>query len=284
MPNFSKKSGNYSIKAMSSSNHSIRIAKNLAIFFCFLPVSLLFLFACAGLRKAPVIIPPAEGLPVASDVIEQLKQQNRTLKTFKGIGTVRLDQKGIRQSFRMAWTGARPTKFHIIIQNAFGQPALNLAGDGEYLYFFSFDRKPEFFKKQSSNPNLNSFISVPIKVDEVLSFLSGRTPIYKYDHAILEKSAANDGFVLILKKRWLGLRQKIYLNNDKEVYKVDTFDIKGALAYRAELNRFQTVNGYTLPFQIVLSTADGNRFQLNVDRYWADVSVSPEMFVLTPYK
>jgi hypothetical protein len=54
--------------------------------------------------------------------------------------------------------------------------------------------------------------------------------------------------------------------------------------YRAELNRYKKVDGYTLPFEMILSTADGNRFELMTDRCEVNFSVLPETFVLTPDK
>jgi hypothetical protein len=63
---------------------------------------------------------------------------------------------------------------------------------------------------------------------------------------------------------------------------VETFYLNGDLKYRAEFNTMQDIQGYRVPSRLVLTTDDGSGFQLDVERYWAGVSVSPSLFVLTP--
>jgi hypothetical protein len=63
---------------------------------------------------------------------------------------------------------------------------------------------------------------------------------------------------------------------------VENFYFTGDLKYRAEFKKMQDINGYRVPSRLVFSTDDGSGFQLDVDRYWAGVSVSPPLFVLTP--
>jgi len=76
---------------------------------------------------------------------------------------------------------------------------------------------------------------------------------------------------------------EIYFNKNKSrVRKVEVFDSSGALAYRVEFCGIQTIKGYQVPDCLVFSDAEGRGFQLDIDRYWADVEVSPSAFVLTP--
>jgi hypothetical protein len=68
------------------------------------------------------------------------------------------------------------------------------------------------------------------------------------------------------------------------VYKIERWNAKRCLVYRAELNRYERVDGYLLPFDMVLSTAEGDRFELMTDRCEVNFSVLPDTFVLTPDK
>ena len=58
------------------------------------------------------------------------------------------------------------------------------------------------------------------------------------------------------------------------------FRPNGVLVYRVELFRIRDIEGYRIPFHLIFSNDDGLAFQLNVDRYWADVSVLPTVFEL----
>jgi hypothetical protein len=44
----------------------------------------------------------------------------------------------------------------------------------------------------------------------------------------------------------------------------------------------QAVNKYQVPLRLSISSDEGMGFQLEVQKYWADVPVSPSMFVLDP--
>ncbi len=245
---------------------------------------LIFAGGCSLMTKPPQVMSP----PVV-DLIQQLEQKNDTLTSYKGIGTIRLTgSDGIRQTSRLAWMANPPSKFLFILRNAFGQPILQVSGDGEYLYYTSQHPEPVFHKHQSSNPGLKSFISIPIRVSEIIDLLRGKTPLPAFDRATLHAAPDQEGTglekVLKLRKNWPGWTRKIYLNRNNEIYKIERFDTKERLIYQAELKNYQMVDGYALPFEISLSTADGNRFELWIDRYRVNFSVSPEMFVLTPGK
>jgi hypothetical protein len=44
----------------------------------------------------------------------------------------------------------------------------------------------------------------------------------------------------------------------------------------------QIIKGYQVPSRLSISSDEGMGFQLEVQNYWADVPVSPSMFVLDP--
>ena len=100
---------------------------------------------------------------------------------------------------------------------------------------------------------------------------------------MIMKNSSDDGYILVLKKRRGNVLEKIYLDEDKDdVSKIEVFNGNGTLAYRAEFYGRRNINGYRIPDLLVFSNGSGSMFQLNVDRYWADVSISPSVFGLTP--
>jgi hypothetical protein len=77
--------------------------------------------------------------------------------------------------------------------------------------------------------------------------------------------------------------QKIYLNEDKkDVKKVELFDVNEKLLYFVVIDSLQKINKYHVPLKLSVSSDNGNGFKIDVHKYWADVSVNPSMFVLTP--
>ena len=97
------------------------------------------------------------------------------------------------------------------------------------------------------------------------------------------EDASGNGYVFVLKARWRGIRQKIYLDESgSQVRQIDVFDRSGALKYRAEIENMRSVNGYQVPFRLKLSTGAGADFLLDVDRYWVNVELPTAAFTLAP--
>ena len=90
-------------------------------------------------------------------------------------------------------------------------------------------------------------------------------------------------YVLTLRKRWSGIVEKVYLGQDKtQVHQIEFFNRAGALIYRARFDEIQIIKGYQVPSRLSISSGEGLGFQLEIQRYLADVPVSPSMFVLNP--
>jgi outer membrane biogenesis lipoprotein LolB len=271
-------------------------------------IGVLFFSACssfsARVSKRPENL---KALYEARELISILENQNLELKDFKGTGRITFwknKKKDLASS--MAWIASTPDRLRVALRSVYGQPIVSFASDGQFIYLLS-HTKGQFHKRPATNSTLKKLLSVSIKSDEIVDILAGRVPVNKHNSAVLIKSAPSlrtpanaskqqverfsqrgkcepeDGYVLVLKKGWGKIHEKIYFDaNKKDVRMVEVFDSTGALSYRVEFSRMQNIKGYNVPFRLVLSNDDGSGFQLDVDRFWADVSVSSSMFVLTP--
>jgi hypothetical protein len=245
-----------------------------------------FFSACSFFTER-IVEEPTELLDTAAitevnHLLSTIRLKNRNLKTFKGIGKITFweeDKKSITS--RIAWVGSDSDMIRIAILNISGQPLLTLADDGQWFYFLSHTDN-SFYKKRSSYSNLKKAIQIPIKPVEIVSLLAGRIPLYEYHTAHIIRNK-KQGYVIVLKKRSGNVIQKIYLNEDKkDVKKVELFDVNEKLLYFVVIDSQQKINKYHVPFKLSVSSDNGNGFKIDVYKYWADVSVRPSMFVLTP--
>lgn len=252
---------------------------------------LIFLFAvfslsaCGSLTgrvsERPIDAEVTEAMTDARHLLSTLKNQNYQLRSFKGIGKIRFRNKDKMFVARMAWVGSEPGKLRLEVLGVTGQAIFSLASDGRWFYLIS-HTEDRFYKKRSDDASLTKLISVAVKSSDVLALLGGRVPVYEHDELVLQKMRSGDGRILVL-KRWWGIIEKIYLDESSaKVQKIEAFDITGSLTYRAVFDGMQTVKGYRVPSKLVISNNDGAIFQLDIDRYWTDVSVSPSIFMLTP--
>ncbi len=261
----------------------MQVRRNRQIIIMLLSVAF-FLPACSSLVDRISQKPKDLEVSVeARELLALLENQNRALKTFKGTGrvTFRGDKKKNLTS-RIVWIAAVPGKLRIAMRSFSGQPVVSFASDGQWLYFFS-HADSKFYKQRAQNTTLKRFFSIPINSADIVSILGGSIPLTPHNKAVVEKKGSENKYVMILKKRWGNVIQKIYFNENKSrVRKVEMIGTSGVLLYSIEFCGIRTIEKYQVPDCLIFSNAEGRGFQLEIDRYWADVEVSPSAFVLTP--
>jgi len=253
-----------------------------------LMILFVFFTGCSGLStgisREKQQLPEAAAKAEAQAVLARLSSRNAGLENFKGKGKIKVWQKGeLKFSETVYWVGSETSKISIVILVG-GYPAVKMASDGKWFYYYEVgEGKPIYKKIAASDASLKRIISIPIQTDDVLSLIAGRVPIREYDRALLAQQDAQPGYVLVLEKRWWGVTEKIYLDQTKtQAQQVEFYSRFGSLIYRARFEQMQTINGYRVPARLSLSNGTDADFELEVQAYWTDVAVTPSMFVLQP--
>lgn len=248
-------------------------------------IAAVLISGCAVFRPARELeIIPAEKTNQIRDLLSGIETQNASLNNFKGIGNLQIRQNNLlRLDERVAWIGEKPVKLSIAVLIS-GYPAVKMATDGEWLYYLEVHGQDATFRKfPASDPSLKKLISIPISASDVITLLAGQIPMPQFDSAVLTEEETPPGYVLNLKEKWWGIRQKIYYDRSfSEVRRIDVFQRSGTLKYRAEIENRQSINGFQVPLKLRLLTPDGVDCLLSIEHYWANVDVPPTVFVLTP--
>jgi hypothetical protein len=242
------------------------------------------LAGCASLSRQPEDSQKAAARAEAQVVISFLSNQNRGLKNYKGIGKITVRQNQItRIDERIAWIASETVKLNIVVLVS-GHPAIKMASDGKWFYYYQArPGKPIYKKIPASDSNLKRVTTIPIKTSDIIHLLAGRVPLREHHSAFLERSAAGQGYVLVLNRRWWGVAEKIFLDENKDrVHQAEFYDRSGSLAYRARFDEMQSIDGYQVPASLSITNGVDLELQFVVKRYWADVDVSSKMFVLNP--
>ena len=217
----------------------------------------------------------------ALSVIAKLQQANGALKTFKGVGRLTVRHEGkVQVDERMAWVGAPPLKLSVVLFAA-SFPALRMAGDGEWLYYQDGQEPGAPVKRvRASDPDFKRILSIPIQASDIIALMCGRMPLKEHDRATIQPLASGQGYVLLLMDG-RSVRQKIFFDETKsETRQTEVYDSWGRLVFQANFLEMQVVSGYRVPSRLVVSRGKDATVQVLVEKYWADVPVTPEMFVL----
>jgi len=238
----------------------------------------------ARLSRPPEDLPESAAMAEARVVLAGLSNQNRRLTNFKGLGKIKLRyHQKTRLDETIAWVASETAKLNIVVLVS-GHPVIKMASDGKWFYYYEAREGRPFYKKMpASDANLKRITGIPIKTADIIDLLAGRIPLREHHSAALERPDSGKDYVLVLKRRWWGVTEKIRLDETKStVHSAEFYSRSGSLVYRARFDAMQTIDGYRVPALLSISNGDGVDMQLVINRYWADVDVSASMFVLNP--
>lgn len=217
--------------------------------------------------------------PSAVPFLEIIEQKNTAIKSFKGIGKIRLWDLGQTQTARAAWMGAKDGRLRIEFLGLPGQPVAKFIFDGDrYVFFSHVDQLT--YSQNSEDPDLAPVTGVSIKTSEVIDLLAGGIPVYAHDSVVVKPLGSDNRHVVVFEKHWLGAVEKVYFNSTAPE-KIEVFRW-GKKVYQAEISDIRSIGGQSVPFQLVIENSGGEGFSFEIDRQWVDVDVRPAMFEITP--
>ncbi len=223
-------------------------------------------------------------LPVYPDgktaaIMAGLSGTNRELRTFKGTGAVHVTQDNREMRYRLAWAGAAPDKLYMVVLLS-GNPVETLVTDGRKVRLKSHTGAHQAVAFNTSDPDLDKLLSIPVKITDLISLITGRTPLAPHRSASL--TAVPGGYALHLKNRRGRTIQTVYLNSEESPTGYERFSSREKPLYKAEMGRLREHGGYKTPKRIALSSGDGTRCIISVDRYYTNPPLAPDLFTRTP--
>jgi hypothetical protein len=238
------------------------------------------LTGCASLLR-PEMLEPGRNqigpdvLPLARDMLRQVQEKNEKAGSFKGIGRVRLWDGATVSTTRAAWAGTLAPQLRIEFLGLPGQPVARFLFNGQVSVFYSLADQQRF-EKRGHDPDLSRVTGVDVTAGEVILLLSGGIPVYDHDDVSIESVDGSRRQVLILRKRFFGIVEKIYFNGPV-IEKVSVFQGKTNI-YQAEIRDIRPVDGHLMPFAIHINNPAGQGFSFHADRLWAGIALRPDMF------
>lgn len=227
------------------------------------------LTGCAALRPPP---PPAAEAEAAWAAVRDFNQGIRTLK---GSGTAELVRDETRQVGRAVWVGKAPAHLRVSLLDPVGRPMSTLVTDGEILTA-RLGPENNGFRVHSPNPSLKPVLGIPIRARDAIRLLAGRIPAAAPRGIVLEEDR------LILTDRWNRRIMTVELDADRRRPVAVERYAAGERQYRAVLKTAEPgPEAIRTPTRLTLLAADESaRFDLRVDRFWANQSLPSRAFAL----
>ncbi len=220
----------------------------------------------------------------ALHILQRIESINSDVKTSKGTGWLTItDKKQQSKKFRMAWAASFPDKIRLTLLSA-GHPLETIIADGKSVLFVSHTGRHNKKKISSSNPSLQDVVSIPIKLQDILSIFAGQVPIGKFDTAeIAQLTYASQltDTMLILKRKWNNHSQNIVLTSDNRVANFSFLNDNGKLIHNLFNEQYKSFGSFSIPTKVKIKDNYGRQIYFDITSYQPNVEIKPEMFILT---
>jgi hypothetical protein len=229
----------------------------------------------AGLSGCAVLRPPPPPTAEAEAAWAAVRNFNADVRTLKGSGTAELIRDETRQVGRTVWVGKAPAHLRVSLLDPVGRPISTLVADGEILAG-RMGPDGNGFRVHSGNPSLRPALGIPIRARDAIRLLAGRVP------AAAPRGIVLEGERLILADRWNRRILTVELDPDRRrPVAVERYS-DGKRQYRAVLETGEPGREgiRALGRLILLADDESARFDLRVDRFWANQSLPPRAFVM----
>jgi hypothetical protein len=160
-----------------------------------------------------------------------------------------------------------------------GHPVAKFIYDGEdYLFISPLDQRT--YRKRAVDADLDSLTGIAVPTVDIIMILSGDIPVQPFDEAVFQNGEPHCRDILVLKKKWHGVVEKLFLNDTHD--RVEKLEIVrwGRIVYSAEIRDMQVVEGREVPFRLVFSDANKKGFSIDIEKCWLDMDLSPDMFII----
>jgi outer membrane lipoprotein-sorting protein len=227
---------------------------------------------------------PAADTPAAREgrqAVERLRALNSGLRDCKGLGRAALITRTGTQRTRLAWAARSPDKLRLELLAVSGHPLAAIASDGEYLYLRD-NSSDRFYKNRSPRASLEPLVSLPVRVPDLIAYLTGRVPLVDVGRSRLMDNPRQPGYILEMIRWWGEVAQRIFLEADgRTVARVIHFDAAGNPAYQVELADYRPDGSFSFARQLSITNTAEHRLDIRLERFWPNTAIDDGAFQLT---
>ena len=232
------------------------------------------LSGCAGWMRPP------EHDPQALQWVTHWTGRNTEIENFKGLLQVQILAHGQTINGRAAVAGAVPDRLRLEFLSFIGQPLFSVAADGRTITLIDL-REGKISRLEQTQKALERIVGMPISVRTLLEVLLGRPPVQEYIAAV-RPAESETQCAVELKGRWHETVADILSDGCEHPDVLNVYDREGQWEYTVQWLKWQSIQGYSLPQRVMITSAEGARINFTIDRFWPDTPLPSSTFILEP--
>lgn len=248
----------------------IRYAAVLCLIFVF------FIAGCAAPR--PQTDPVRD--KKANNIVMSWLSKNSHVKTSKGLGWAKIETPKATNNYRIAWAAVYPDKLRITFM-LMGMPAETIIATGEKVIFFSHTQEHATHHVYEKDPNLDSYIQVPVHLSEIIAVLSGRLPIKEFDDVYFSPFDDSDKTLVLFRKQKGPVQHITLAENSPQIKNIISTNSQGESVYQFNIHAQASYDFGSIPSKMRVTDNNNQTLTLTISRFIANPEVKESVFELT---
>ncbi len=204
---------------------------------------------------------------------------NQHIISSRGKGWVRVETEKNLNIFKIAWAATFPDKLRLSFFISANPIETIISSDGK-ITFISHTEKHARRSYNSTDPDLETYLNVPIKLSEMISLLLGRLPVRKFDQAFFESSDPSRS-TLSLTKKWQHSKQYLHFDNRNLMTDLRLTDGSNRLVYNISIKAYKKYKTDTIPVKLEIYDDNNRSVNLEITDFTANPDIKETVFQLT---
>ncbi len=205
------------------------------------------------------------------------RDQNAGIRTARGTGALVAAIGGKREQYKIAWAAQAPNRLRLTLLLS-GHPVETIAASGERVTFVSHTGKHKPHSTLSADPDLESYIGVPVRLSEMVSMLLGRIPVQAFDRAWIAPDRPDR---IHTNKNFSPRIQELKRGDRGQVTGYRILDGDFIPVFGVEFKDFEKRKTFIVPTVFFLYDAAGRTLEIALTGFVPNAPVKESMFRLT---
>ncbi|MFO7754277.1 MAG: hypothetical protein R6V41_14295 [Desulfobacteraceae bacterium] len=250
---------------------------NLTLAFFILFFALLYA-GCAPLAPKQTYKSDKQALEAAA----RIREFNRGIASSKGTGRVSVTGKETRMQYRIAWAAKSPDQARITLISS-GMPVETILFNRNRITLYSHTGEHPVKEYKSGNPSLERFLSVPVRMKDIISVLTGKIPLQPFDRACFaENDDRKASRRIMLDDRSGKKTQMLCLDSDMErIRKLGLMEKNGGTIYKIGFSGLQKFESFKIFTRLTISGEAGESAVFRIKSFKENPDLKDSVFNLT---
>lgn len=215
--------------------------------------------------------------PHAEDIINRVQAFNAQMTTSKGTGKLTLTQGFRKEKYKIVWAAQSPNRLRMTLL-MLGHPVETIASTGQWVTFVSHTGAHKPHSAVSTDPDLNPYINIPLRLSELVNLLLGKVPERPFDRAWIRPENPDTVFA---SQSFSSKTQEWLTNKSGITTRYRVLDENMNVIFGIWYSQFFKRDDFILPGVITIKDGDQRIMEISLKNFMPNIPIKESVFRLT---